>query len=624
MSSRVHQQALSEALAELPRPPRRRRRWRPIRGLVEWLLVLGTLVALVALVGVLSIMLAERELARRIYPNISVRGIAVGGMSLDQAQAQLERNYGEFLRHPVELQYGEQRWSPSAAELGLRLQVDAALHEAFALGRGDERLTNLRRAMAVWEQGFDLPLRLEVDQTVMQGYLLHIAAEVEQPTRAADLRLEGPEVLVQTEAWGTQVLIDETLADLTAVVQRLEPRSLALRTRTLEPSVRDSDIAPVAEELHLLLSGPVTLYGDTGTCAARGCSWELTPAQIATWLTLRPITTADGRPSFLVNLDPAGIRSALQPIAAALREEGTLPLVAWNGGNLQITQPGQPGRGLDGDEALASVSVAIQGSERSLHLPIKPIPPPVTERNLASLGISQQVGVGVSSFARSEAYRITNIRAGARRMHGVLIPPGGEFSFNTQLGPVDAANGFVEGLAIVDNRTQQEWGGGLCQVSTTVFRAAFFGGLPISERHAHAFRIRWYEELGEPPGLDAAIFTPYNDVRFRNDTGAWLLMESYVDLTRQRLSVALYGPPTGRTVTYSHRVLANTPPPREPVYIDDPTRPRGYFQRSDVAIAGIRVEVYRTISNNGQIVAQDTFPTEFKPWPTIYVRGTGR
>ncbi|RRR74053.1 MAG: vanomycin resistance protein VanB [Candidatus Viridilinea halotolerans] len=624
MSSRVHDQALDEALAELPLPPRRRRRWRPLRGFVEWLLVLGSVAAIVALVGVLTLMFAERELARRIYPNISVRGVTVGGLSSDQAEALLARTYSEFLAAPVELHYGTQTWTPTAEELGVRLQVDHALGEAFALGRGDERLTNLRRAAAVWEQGYDLPLRLEVDQQAMQRYLIALAAAVEQPTRDADLRLVGPEVLLQMEQWGTQVLVDETLADLTAALQRLERRSVAIRTRTLEPRVRDSDMAPVAEELRLLLSGPVVLQGDAGACAPSGCSWELTPTQIAAWLTLRPITTADGRSSFLVNLDPSGIRGALQPIGSALREEGTLPAVAWNNGNLQITQPGLPGRGLDAEEALVAVKVAIYGTERTLNLPMTAIPPPVTASNLAALGITTRVGVGQSSFARSEQYRITNIRAGARRMHGVLIPPGAEFSFNTQLGPVDAANGFVEGLAIVDNRTQQEWGGGLCQVSTTVFRAAFFGGLSISERHAHAFRIGWYEELGEPPGLDAAIFTPYNDVRFRNDTGGWLLMESYVDLSRQRLTVALYGAPTGRSVTYSHRVIERTPPPSQPVYVDDPTRPRGYFRRSDVAIAGLKVDVYRTVSNGDQIIAQDTFRTEFKPWPTIYVRGTGR
>ncbi|NTU81672.1 MAG: vanomycin resistance protein VanB [Chloroflexales bacterium] len=580
-------------------------------------------VAVVAVVATVAILIAERELGRRIYPNISVRGVPIGGLTPDEARLAIERAYGQFLYSPVELQYGGQTWRPTPDDLGVRLMIDEALAQAFALGRSDTRVANIRRAAAVWQQGYDLPLRLEVDQVAMQHYLLGVAAQVEAPPRDAGLGLVGPDIVVGPEVWGTQALIDETIADITAALQRLERQPIALRTRSLEPRLRDAAVAPVADELRHLLGAPVTLTANTGACA-RGCQWELTPAQIAAWLTVRRVTAADGMPAYIVSLDPAGIRGALLPIAAAVREEGTLPQVAWNGGDLRITEPGEPGRGLDAEQALAEVSAALYSDRRAISLPMTPIPPPVTASNLAALGISEQVGLGVSSFARSEQYRITNIRAGARRMSGVLIPPGASFSFNTQLGAVNAANGFVEGLAIIDNRTQKEWGGGLCQVSTTVFRSAFFAGLPIDERHEHAFRIGWYEELGEPPGLDAAIFTPYNDMRFTNDTGSWLLMESYVDLERQRLSVALYGAPTGRQVAYDHRVIERTPAPTRPIYVNDPAKPSGYFKKSDTARGGIKVELYRTVTAAGRTIARDTFPTEFRPWPNIYVRGTGR
>ncbi len=616
MSTSTHERALEEALANLQ--PRRRR----FGGLVEWAVVLLVTAAVVAVVAAVGVLLIERELGRRIYPNISVRGVPVGGLTLEQARQAVERAYSEFLYSPVEIHYGQQVWQPGPEELGVSLMLDEALAEAFALGREDTRVANLRRAAAVWQRGFDLPLRLEVDQTVMQRYLLAVAAAVETPPSDADIWLEGPRIVLRPEGWGTQALVDETLTDVTAAVQSLSREPITLRTRALEPRVRDSMIAPVADELKLLLGAPVTLVGDSQTCPD-GCQWQLTPEQIAPWLNLRRLTAADGAPTYVVSLDPAGVRAALLPIAAAVRQEGTLPRVAWNGGDLRITTPGEPGRGLDVDQALAQVSAALYSEQRALGLPMTPLPPPVTESNLAALGIVEQVAVGESSFARSEQYRITNIRAGARRMDGVLIPPGATFSFNTQLGEVDAANGFVEGLAIIDNRTQKEWGGGLCQVSTTVFRAAFFGGLPIDERHEHAFRIGWYEELGEPPGLDAAIFTPYNDMRFTNDSGGWLLMESYVDLEGQRLTVALYGAPTGRQVAYDVRVVERTPAPSKPVYVDDPAKPRGYFKKSDTARGGIKVELYRTITSGGQIIAQDTFPTEFRPWPDIFVRGTG-
>ncbi|MEI7772787.1 MAG: VanW family protein, partial [Chloroflexales bacterium] len=182
--------------------------------------------------------------------------------------------------------------------------------------------------------------------------------------------------------------------------------------------------------------------------------------------------------------------------------------------------------------------------------------------------------------------------------------------------------GFVEGYAIIQNRTQKEWGGGLCQVSTTVFRAAFWGGLPISERHEHSFRIGWYEELGEPPGLDAAIFTGAQDMRFSNDTGGWLLMQSAVDLQRQQLSIAIYGAPTGRSVAMGYTILERTPAPTAPVYVDDPAEPAGSLRKSDTARGGLRVDVYRAVRLGDRLLSRDTFATTFKPWPDIFVRGT--
>lgn len=609
--------------AGIDQPRRRTRRFRRrpgIVGLLEWLLVMFSLGAIVAAVGVMTLVLIERDFALRLYPNLSVRGVQIGGMRVNAAQNTLARAHQSFLANPVAIQYGEQSWRPSAAELGLNLELTDALSTAYAFGRGDTRMENVRTAAAIWEQGVDLPLSLTVDQAVMQAYLMEIAAAIDTPPQNADLRLDGPNIIVTPERWGTQVLVDEMLAEITAATQTLTPQSITLRTRTLEPTIRDTAVAPVVAELETLLAGSVVLSSSEAGCS-RGCRWEWSPTQIARWISLERTSGQADQPLYSVSVDYSAIRSALLPLAGTVRQEGTLPRVAWNNGALQITEPGANGIGLDANAALNQITAALAGAPRTIELPLAAIPPPVTESNLAALGIVGQVGAGVSSFANSEEYRITNIRAGARQMNGLLIPPGGSFSFNDNLGPVTAERGFAEGYAIINNRTQKEWGGGLCQVSTTVFRAAFWGGLPITERHEHSFRISWYEELGEPPGLDAAIFTGVHDLRFVNDSPNWLLMESYVDLQRQRLSIALYGTPTNREVAMGHEILERTPAPTEPVYVDDPEAPPGSIRQSDTARGGLRVNVYRTITQGGAVIGQDTFFTEFKPWPDIFVRG---
>lgn len=594
-------------------------RWR----LLEWLLVLVALTALVLLLGYGALLIGNRLLADRIYPNISVRGLPIGGMTRAEARALLQRRYASFLAAPVTLSFAGQIWRPAAEDLGLSLAIDETIEAAFAFGHTPSWEDNLRIATATWQHGVELPLRLRFDQRIAQATLRAIAAEIDQAPIDASVELRDGVIIVGQEQWGRQTLIDETLADIAAAVQRLQPQEVTIRTRQLEPQVRDADLAPTVAELRLLLSGPIHLEGQGGQCPA-GCRWEWPVKQIATWIRLRPLTAVDGRPAMAVLIDQAAIRAALAPIATALREEGGLPRVDWHNGDLRIRTPGTPGRGLAVEEALTRINAALYSTERSVILPRRELPPPVTAENLAALNITTPVGIGVSSFRRSAEYRITNILAGARHLDGTLIPPGATFSFNTTLGPVTPERGFVEGLAIIDNRTQKEWGGGLCQVSTTVFRAAFFAGLPIIERHEHSFRIGWYEELGEPPGLDAAIFTGVHDLRFVNDTGGWLLLTSKVDLQRQQLTMILYGSPIDRRVEYSYQILARMPAPTQPVYIDDPTLPAGVIRQTDTARDGLHVEVYRTVYAHDKVIRRDTIPTTFQPWPNIFLRGVGQ
>jgi vancomycin resistance protein YoaR len=299
---------------------------------------------------------------------------------------------------------------------------------------------------------------------------------------------------------------------------------------------------------------------------------------------------------------------------------------------VKIVQEGKPGWRLKQDAAAAQIADLLLSSSpttRTLALPVEQLTPKITAATINDLGIKELVGEGLSSFAGSAQYRITNIKAGAARMDGVLIAPGEEFSFNRQLGDVDAASGFVEGYAIIGNRTQLEWGGGVCQDSTTVFRAAFWAGLPITERHAHAFYISWYDRFGLGPqgngqGMDASIYTGVNDLKFVNDTGNWLLMQADVDEVGQVLAVRLYGTRPDRQVRLEGPAVSNeVRAPSEPVYINDPSLPAGTLHQSDSARGGRDITVERVITQAGAEVSRDTFFTRFRAWPNIFVRGTG-
>jgi vancomycin resistance protein YoaR len=190
----------------------------------------------------------------------------------------------------------------------------------------------------------------------------------------------------------------------------------------------------------------------------------------------------------------------------------------------------------------------------SLTLPFTTTQPTVTTDSADKLGITSLIGEGVSNFAGSPHNRIVNLEIGAAKFNGVLIKPGEEFSFLNTLGPVDAEHGYLPELSIVGNATVPEYGGGMCQVSTTAFRAAVNTGLRVTDRENHAYPVGWYS----PQGTDATVYIPAPDLKFVNNTPGYILIQTRIVGTE--LIFDFYGTNDGRTVkTISPIVLEHNP-----------------------------------------------------------------
>lgn len=584
--------------------------------IVKWLLLIALLSGGVVVGGMLYF---ERSYAGRILPNVTVHGVPVGSLTREEARAKIEAHFAPFLAQPVMLTYSGRTWTPTLAELGAELAIDEAVDKAVAVGRGHDLFTNLQQIGAVWQRGLELPLHLSIDQDALQRYLLERVAEVERPAVDARLVLHGTTVRVEPSAVGRQVLVNDTLHEIVAALQDLNPDTIALRTRTLEPALRDDAAIVAQDQIAALLAGPITLLID-----GRPFVWSLD--ELARMVRVERIPDPAGD-RLVVSVDHELVRAKIREIGDATEVKGTYPRLNWNDGRLEIFQEGKPGRRIDEEQVFAAVLDALTkpAEQRTVTVAFREIPPPITAANLDQLGITTLIGVGRSDFTGSAAYRVTNIQAGMRLLHGVLIAPGEEFSFNQTIGRIDSSNGFVEGYAIIQNRTQLEWGGGICQDSTTVFRAAFWAGLPITERWGHSFYISWYDRYafgpyGDGPGMDATIFTGGPDLKFLNDTGGWILIQTLVDTRRHLAEVRLYGPDTGRKVLLEGPIITNrTPPPAEPVYVASPDRPVGQPRQSDTARGGMDILFTRIVLGpDGKEIERRQFVTRFKPWPNIF------
>ena len=615
-AEQVHYSSVADAAEREGFPVSARTRVRPPRRRGDGWLWFALAVIMLVLLGIAGgITSVYRSYEGRIYPNVSIQGIAVGEMTPEQAESALRLRYAAFLRQPVVITYGDRQWTPTLDELGMTFDFRGAVDAAYNAGRGRGVVDDVRELAAIWQHGLDVPLHVSYDETRAQAYLTQLAREIERAPADAQVRLDGAQIAIVGAVIGRQVLVDATLAQVSQQLQAFVPTTIPLQTREIPPRLDDDTVAAARAQIETILQGPLTLRVGKN-------EYEWTVADLADMIIINRVPSAEGD-RIAVTLDQDMIARRIRQIADETEKPGTRPRVAWNNGDLKIIKPGKPGLRLDEVRARDMVIAAVMGRDRTLELPMVPTDPPVTEANLHQLGIRELVSIGKSDFTGSAAYRIHNIGVGMQLLNGLLIAPGEEFSFNKNIGQINAANGFVEGAAIIQNRTQQEFGGGICQDSTTLFRAAFWAGLPITERWGHSFYISWYDKYalgprGNGPGLDATIFTGGPDLKFINDTGAWLLIQAWSNPKTGVAQIELYGTKPNRTVDLTHKVYDHTPAPSEPVFVADPKVPRGTIKHTDKARGGMTIDVYRLVVENGAPRPPELFRTRFRPWPNIY------
>lgn len=257
----------------------------------------------------------------------------------------------------------------------------------------------------------------------------------------------------------------------------------------------------------------------------------------------------------------------------------------------------------------------------TVDVPIKIIEPKVTVDNVNDMGITELIGRGTSLYQGSIPNRAYNIGHAANKITGVLVKPGEEFSFVKTVGDISSLTGYKQAYIISGGRTILGDGGGVCQVSTTLFRAILDAGLPITERNPHAYRVSYYEQDSKP-GLDAAVYVPTVDLKFKNDTDHHILIQAIVDPVNQSLAFELYGTGDGREVVITEPVILSQSPAPAPLYQDDPELPKGTVKQIDWAAPGAQVYFTRTVTKDGKVLHEDKFASNYRPWQAVYLNGT--
>jgi vancomycin resistance protein YoaR len=561
--------------------------------------------------------------AGRIFPGVSVAGVNLSGLRPSDAAIRLSQTLSYPIAGKILFRAGEQTWVATPAQLGMVFDPSSSAMTAYRLGRSGGLFGALSGQVRAAGAGANVPPVIIFDQRVAFQYLNQISTQINQPLIEASLDLEGTNVVARPGQVGRELKMDATLIYLGAQLQTFSDGEVPLVVQEVQPQILD--VSAQADTARQILSQPLTLVNPS---ASEGDSepYIYNVEVLANLLTVQRVQTDGGTTGVQVALSPNGLRDLLVPVKDRVDRLPSNAKFIFNDATrqLELVENSSVGRELDVGASILAINEAIGRGEHTVSLVVNEAQPQIAGTATGEeLGIRELVSSQTSYFYGSSEERIQNIQAASARFHGVLVAPGETFSMGEHLGDVSLENGFAEALIIYGGRTIKGVGGGVCQVSTTLFRTVFFGGYPIVERYSHAYRVSYYEMTASGSvdssmaGMDATVYFPLVDFKFTNDTPYWILMETYVDVGARTLTWKFYSTSDGRSVTWETTGTTDVVPAPKPLYEVNPELKKNEIKQVDWAANGADVNVTRTVWRNGSVYFQDNVSTHYEPWQAV-------
>lgn len=455
----------------------------------------------------------------------------------------------------------------------------------------------------------DITPVIDYDQQLLDEKVSLIAAQVYIPPVYPDIIVESGVPTVQKGNIGYQLDIDQFKKKVLQALKNKANASLALELTSVGQILG-------AEDENLIMKNYQLLEDKTIDIIYEDYSKVLGPEEL-----IKLISNVSG-------FEETPVEMLIKELAANIETEPKNPVFREDNNRVVEFIPSTNGVRINGSQFRKELQNSLDEllstdlDSISLEVPVTEIEAEIKTSDVNDYGIKELIGRGSSMFVGSIPNRVHNVALAAEKINGTLVAPGETFSFNKTIGDISVYTGFKQSYVIQGNQTVLGDGGGVCQVSTTLFRAALNSGLPIAERRAHSYRVGYYEQ-GSPVGLDATIYSPSVDLKITNDTPAHMLIQAYVDTKKMTLEFEIYGTDDGREVTLTEPVITSRSPAPEDLYIDDPTKPTGYIEQIDYAAAGARVEYDYKVVRDGEVLIDKTFYSNYRPWQAKFIRGTG-
>ncbi len=584
-------------------------------------LVLAGVFCLVLISGLVAVQVVRAD--GRILPNVTIGGVDVGGLTPAEARGRLENTLRALNVAGLQFRYQDRSLTVRANDASVATpsqspvtyDIDGMVNTAFAFGHDDGAANLIKANVHALFADVRQPAQITIDTKALHDLLVLRFGELEQPAKDAALvvnRADVPvndatsttrvawSVFVAPESTGVTFNYDDAVAQATSGLARWQGALVDLQSTVKPPTVTTTDAEALVSQARAVLDrgDAVLAYDDI--------SWTVPQKEVAKNLDITK--KSDG--SFGVTLKRSLVEPLLEEAAKAIESDPKpTHFTVDKNGRAQNFEGGALGKRLDREESLKRFDDQFGTSPSGMFpIAVTTIASRDSDPIAEELGIRELLGYGTSKFAGSPKNRRTNIANGAARLNGLIIKPGQEVGLLDYLRPFDASGGYVQELVIKNNRTVPEFGGGLCQIGTTTFRAVMGSGLPVTQRQNHSYRVVYYE----PAGTDATIYDPAPDFKFVNDTDSHAILITKISGDNARFE--LWGTRDGRVQKQSSIKMWNVTQPPEPKLIETSTLADGVKKCFESAHAGASTSFTYTITYpDGTTKAQD-FRSVYKPW----------
>ena len=531
---------------------------------------------------------------------VHIAGIDVAGLSPDAAVRRLEGHEAALRRVPLAVRVDGKVFRVRPSELALDVDWRAAVAEAQSKTDGVRPIRGLRR-LATWAFGAEVTPHATVNPQALDR-VLRPMTRGDVAHRDASIRMAGLRPVVVPEKNGLALDRKAAEAAIVGTLASLDRTPVTLAATTEAPKVTAEDLGPVVEKVRTVVSKPVRLVSGEGFI-------RVSKRQLARLLEL----PANGTKTVRIGGPRADAYFATLAKRINTKPQDAEFIVATE--EKVLVKPSVNARTLDVPRTADRLfAAALRPTHRTAPMVVGTKEPKLTTAEAKTMGISGLVG-GYTTYYTGDANRVHNVRLVAELIDRTLVAPGATFSFNATTGDRNEAKGFLEAPVIINGELQTGLGGGVCQVSTTVFNAAYEAGLEITARTNHALYISHY-----PQGRDATVNYPDTDLKFVNDTKKWLLLRTFVGSSA--LTVNLYGAPQHRRVESEVgelRVVGNPPT----TWRKDPTITKGQRVVSESGSSPLSTSVRRRVyTAGGNLLYDNTWYSSYRGEKRVILVGT--